>query len=233
MSTTNKRSSINWQLCVGLATLFSMSVSAATIYDNSVNDLQFRFNPGTNEVGDEILLSGGPGQLLVNFSFEFYGTNNSGGGPFAGNVKAQVRFYENNGPLFNGFPTPGPTPFYDSGPFAVPTTDALGRNTFVFTAGADFPNGGLFLPATDMTWSVQFSGMAGTDEAGVDIYDPVVAGSNFPDYWEHDAGGWTLRTNVVNMNFAAKFETPEPSSVALVILGGLGLLFASRRRGRQ
>src|ERR1051325_6183593 len=187
--------------CVGLTALLNWSGSAQTyIYNNSVNDLKFRFNPGALQVGDEIIVAGGPGQFLTRFTFEFYGTNNVAlGGAFTGPVQAQVRFYQNNGPLFNGYPTPG-TMFYNSGLFAVPTTDAFGRATFDFQAGTDFPNGGLFLPDADFTWSVQFSGMLLTDEVGVDIYDPVVVGANYPDYWENSGGSWSLKTNIVNMN---------------------------------
>jgi len=116
--------------------------------------------------------------------------------------------------------------------FAVPLTP-LGRSTFVFTV-ADFPGGNpVFIPTSDMTWSVQFSGMGVADEVGVDIYSPPVVGSSLNDYWENN-GGWQLKTNVVNMNFASKFQaTPEPSSVALLVLGGLGLLYASRRSRQQ
>ena len=78
---TNKRSATTrLKLCLGLASLLSLSALAqAPIYDNSVNDKKFRFNPGTLQVGDEIIVAGGAGQYLTKFSFEFYGTNNTGG----------------------------------------------------------------------------------------------------------------------------------------------------------
>src|SRR5439155_21249509 len=50
----------------------------ARVYDNSVNDLLFRFDPGTLEVGDEIILSG-PAEELAEFSFEFWGFGPEGG----------------------------------------------------------------------------------------------------------------------------------------------------------
>jgi hypothetical protein len=118
--------------------------------------------------------------------------------------------------------------FYDSGLFAVSSPTA--RNTFVFTAGSDFPTGGLFIPGNEMTWSVQFSGMGANDEVGVDIYSPPVVGGNYPDYWQNSGSGWSLMTNSVAMNFASYMEAvPEPSGVALTFLG-LGILALVRWR---
>jgi hypothetical protein len=146
-----------------------------------------------------------------------------------------VRFYENTGAPFNGYATPSRTSFYDSGWFSVDApTD---RSTFVFSAGADFPVGGLFIPTSDMTWSVQFQGMGGTDSVGVDLYSPPGVGSDYPDYWENN-GGWTLLQNnsvpSVPMNFAALMQAnatvPEPSTI---IFGGLGILLLARQMYRK
>jgi hypothetical protein len=225
-----------WLVIIALGLNFGVRLNAAMIYDNSVNDSLFRLNPGTLEVGDEITLtSADASRYLQTFRFEYWGTASSAS--FAGTVKAEVKFYLNDGPLFNGYMTPG-TVLYDSGLFSVPTpTD---RNTFVFSAGSDFAAGGLFLGPgpggtllTSMTWSVQFSGMGAGDAVGVDIYSPPVVGGNFSDYWVNP-GAWALQTNLVPINFAATMSaTPEPAPVILWILGGLGLLTAGRRLSRK
>src|SRR5437867_4253607 len=174
-------------LWVGL----TLPLSAATIYDNSVNDLKIRFHPGTLEVGDEIILAGTE-RYLTQFDFEYFGTNNLSPGniAFAGPVEARVRFYINDGAPFSGYASPG-TMFYDSGWFGGfgPTP----RNTLVFTvSGGDFPSTGLYMPASDMTWSVQFRNMGASDDVGVDLYSPPVVGSSVPgtgfvqDYWENN-----------------------------------------------
>lgn len=219
------------RLNVGLAALVSLSASAdVAIYDNSVNDLTTRYNPGTLQVGNEIQLAG-TDRYLTSFSFEFYGL--ASGANFAGSpVTAQVRFYENTGTPYNGYPTPSLTPFYDSGLFAVGGPTA--RSTMIFTAGTDFPSGGLFIPASDFTWTVQFSNLGGGDQLGLDIYGPPVVGNSFNDIWVYNTfSGWQLTTNGVNNAFAARLEVPEPSSFAMLVLGGLGFLYTGWRVRRK
>jgi hypothetical protein len=205
-------------------------LSAQTVlFDNRANDLHSRFNPGTFEVGDEITLAGIGNMSL--FSFEFWGTNTAqpDNSTFAGAIQADVRFYYNDGTPFNGYNTPG-TKFYDSGWFPVGSPTA--RNTFVFSEGVDFPGGGISITSPDITWSIQFSGMGATDSVGVDLYSPPVVGTevgDFGDYWQFVGGIWTLQTNTVAaMDFGALIETPEPSSMALALVGGVSLLISMR-----
>jgi len=213
---------------IGISFRFS-ALAATVIYNNSTNDLVTRFSTGGSQIGDQIVLSNPEARWLSRFSFEFYGTNTANPFAFAGaNVQAQVRFYLNDGPLFNGYATPG-TMFYDSGLFAVggPTS----RSTFIFAAGSDWSSGGLFVNANEMTWTVQFSGLGGTDELGVDLYSPPVIGGNYPDYWEFTGGSWKLMTNTLPMSFGAYAEAvPEPSGFVLSLLGVSLLGFIRWRR---
>jgi hypothetical protein len=212
-------------LWMGLA----LPLPAAVIFNNSTNDLVTRFTAGTNEVGDEILLAGTE-RYLTNFSFEFWGTNTANPAAFTGPVDARVRFYRNNGALFNGYASPGEK-FYDSEWFAVAPTP---RSTEIFTLGSDFAWAGLFLPVTsNMTWSVQFRGMGATDSVGVDLYSPPVAGHDYPDYWVNTNGNWMLMTNNsgVHIDFAAVMEAsalptvnPNPPWLTNVVSGSNLLL---------
>jgi len=216
----------------------TLSLRAATIFDNSTHDLGIRFNPGTYEVGDQIAFaSGSIGQWITDFSFEYWGTNTASPTAFAGgaNVQARVRFYLNDGTPFNGYASPG-TQFYDSGFFTIGPTPT-GRNTLNFTQGADgIPIGGFQVLASEMTWSVQFRGMGATDSLGVDIYNPPTVGSDHTDYWQNNSlRDWTLMTNSLasTMNFAARVSAvPEPSVLALSLAGGLGILVMVRRLRR-
>jgi hypothetical protein len=217
-------------------------VSAQTvIFNNSTNDLLARFNPGTTQVGNEVLLAPGTPRFLTDFSFEFWGTNTASPGnvSFAGPVTAEVRFYLNNGSPVNGYPSPGATPFYDSGPISLASIGATptARNTLVFTAGPDFPSGGLLVPSSDITWTVQFAGMGATDLVGVDLYYPATVGQTYADYWAYNGTSWLLETNslVPLSSFGAYMEAtvPEPSSLALSLVGGVGILALARRLRRK
>ncbi len=220
---------------------FNPSVFAATIYDNSVNDLVTRFNPGTAEIGDEIQLAGTE-RFLTQFDFEYWGTNTAAPGAFAGTIQARVKFYQNNGALFNGYSSPG-TVIYDSGLFNITTPTS--RDTEVFSIGfGDFPGSGLFLPTSDLTWSVQFSGMDATDSLGVDLYNPPVVGFSVPnagqqDFWQNTGGTWQLLTNSATMNFGARFfasadPVPEPAALPLAALGScLAWVMARSARAKK
>jgi hypothetical protein len=197
---------------------------ATTIFNNSTNDLVKRFDPGTTQVGDQIVLAG-VDRMLTMFSFEYWGTNTASPSAFTGPVKAEVRFYKNDGAEFNGYKSPG-TKFYDSGLFNINPTE---RSTLVFLAGIDFPSGGLFIPTDNMTWSVEFTGMNLSDSVGLDLYSPPTVGQDYPDFWAYDGANWLLMTNNNNIpiNFGAMMNAvPEPSYAVLSLLGGLGLLLA-------
>jgi hypothetical protein len=187
--------------CCALAT----SASADAIFNNATNDIKVRFNPGTFEVGDQVVLAGNA-RYLTNFAFEYWGTNATAAGnpAFSGSVEARVRFYKNDGAAFNGYAAPG-TCFYTSAWFSVSPT---ARNVFIFRPGVDFPASGLYLPASEMTWTVQFRGMGATDQVGVDFYTPAVVGLDHPDYWQRsgDRAPWALMTNSVPTDFAAIME---------------------------
>ena len=236
---------INVSFLITIVALWAGStvpLSAQTvIFNNTTNDLLARFNPGTTQVGNEILLAPGTPRFLTDFSFEFWGTNTASPGnvSFAGPVTAEVRFYVNNGPLSSGVPSPGTTPFYDSGPISLASIGATptARNTLVFTAGPDFPSEGLLVPSSDITWTVQFAGMGATDSVGVDLYYPATVGQTYGDYWSYNGTSWLLETNSVVplSSFGAYMAAtvPEPSSVALSLVGGLGILALARRLRRE
>ncbi|MCX6902657.1 MAG: hypothetical protein NTW03_04110, partial [Verrucomicrobia bacterium] len=184
------------------------------VYDNATNNLFVHFDPGVLEVGDEIHLAG-PDRDLQWFGFEYWWTNTSGGHVLANTgQKVRLRFYANDGPLFNGYPTPG-TILYDSGDFPLypPYTYTGFDSAVLLYDGADFAGGLLpllTLMPDDFTWTVQFTGLSTTpgavDHVGVDLFSPPVVGGSFADYWQRGANGsWSLQNHQwVEINFAAQ-----------------------------
>jgi hypothetical protein len=89
------------------------------------------------------------------------------------------------------------------------------------------------IPTPDMTWSVQSQGLQATDSVGLDLYSPPVVGADVGDDWQYN-GGLMLLTNPTGpMDFGALQQTPEPSSLTLSLLGGLGILIAVGRFRRK
>ena len=213
-------------LAGALALSLSLPAAAEVLYDNTTNDQNQRFDPGTSEVGDQIILANTG--FLTSFSFEYFGMANQTTG-FAGNPEGRVQFYRMNGAPVSGYASPG-TSFYDSGWFSIPSLTE--RSTMNFTAGQDFPLTGLFLPTTEITWSIQFRGLGTGDSLGVDIYSPPTVGGNYDDYWINTGSGWALRQDAFPIDFAARFEAniPEPSSITLLVVGGLGMFLMRRNR---
>lgn len=209
----------------------SAPVFADVIYSNTTNDLSMRFNTGLAEVGDEVTLESTG--FLTSFSLEYWAENSASSSAFAGNVEARVRLYRNNGELVSGYASPNDF-IYDSGWFSlgVPTS----RSTINFAAGVDWSPGGLFIADNNITWSIQFQGLGSTDSAGLDVFDPPTVGSSYDDYWwkNPSTGEWSLLQDgsSIPMNFAARFEAtiPEPSSMSLVLLGGLAAVWMRRNR---
>jgi hypothetical protein len=204
---------------------------ADAIYSNTSNDLSTRFDTGTAEVGDEVTLESTG--FLTSFSLEYWAENSASSSAFAGNVEARVRLYRNNGELVSGYASPSDF-IYDSGWFSLgaPTS----RSTINFAAGVDWSPSGLFIADNNITWSIQFQGLGSTDSAGLDVFNPPTVGSSYDDYWWRDpgTGEWSLLQDGsgIPMNFAARFEAtiPEPSSLSLVLLGGLGAVWMRRNR---
>lgn len=202
---------------------------ADVVYNNSTNDLGIRFNIGTAEVGDEIVLAG-TYRLITNFVFQYWGEN------FSGNETARVRFYANDGtnaPAGTNIFVPN-TLLYDSGTFSVGATP---RSTLIFDQST--LNGGVLVPDS-FTWSVQFFGVESGESAGVDLYSPPTVGGNYLEFWEN-AGSfdWQYRSIIFNgtnvpANFGAFIEAtvPEPSALSIAMLAfAFGLSLWTTKRG--
>jgi subtilisin-like proprotein convertase family protein len=172
-----------------LPTARDASAVEALVYDNWTNALGQSLDPGQTEVGNQITLSGSQ-RYPSRFAFEYWGTN-ANQAAFAGSVTAQVRFYQNDGPIL---PTGEATPrtlLYDSGPLPINATTKRALTLEDFQLSAAQPLQGA-LPSS-FTWTVRFSGLAGGDAAGLNLYGPPVVGQAAAKYWVLSQNGWTIK----------------------------------------
>lgn len=214
--------------CVMGCVCLAGAVKAATVYDNTTTDLGFRLDAGTPggtmEIGDEIVL-GGTERSLTAFTFQYYLQSSNP-------ETLRLRFYAQDGPSGQ----PG-TSFFDSGPFAIPATGSGSSEVEItdFVTGAAFPLTAL-LPDR-FTWAVTFSGVdSGSGEsAGVNLFGPPTIGDNIVDYWENSGGGWVnKRVGTLPTDFAARMQAvPEPSTVALFLVGSVALVWRLRKRAAR
>jgi hypothetical protein len=229
-------------LAVGVLAL-GLSARADVLLQNNTTDLLTRFSDGNFEFGNQIFLAR-PG-YITNFSFEYYAGGAGGAGTsFAAgeHVDVTVRWYLQNGRfIFNGYTTPG-TLIYSETARIEPTT----RLTLDYSiVSGDFPSGGqptgiLFPVSRDLTWTVQFTGLSAGESAGVDLYSGAPYGSMYTSYWQNNgtvgSPSWELLVDATGRPITIGQEwmagpTPEPSTLALSLVGGFGLLLAVRRFG--
>jgi hypothetical protein len=222
-------------LCAGILGAVGVGgARAEVIYDSygNANGAAFSLANGL-EIGNQITLSPGV-WTLTNFTIEYYSPQPF----FTNNVGIEVRFYANDGPSTNGFPTPGST-IWDSGWFynsLVPGGMPANGYQIVTYSGTDFPPGGLLLtmPTANLTFTITFTNL----DAGNLVSLPLannVAGISYGDYWVNNGGNWTLMTNNASgaANFVVSFAgVPEPTTLGLAALGGALLLGAKLRRQR-
>ena len=193
-------------VCVVLAASMVLSASAQTnVYDNTlIGNYKGRFVPlpsGKVEFGDEITLGAGP-RTLSALKIEVYSVGLGGG------ETATVNLYRNDGTYLS--------------PNFVPLgsgTDLIGNGFTTLT----YTDPALTLPNT-LIWTVSFSGVAGSEQAGLPVYNPPTVGSSFNDFWTKDGSGtWTLfNPSQYVGNFAARVTAvPEAGTIAYGLLGGM------------
>ena len=184
---------------VGAFVLLAQNVQSQVLYSDTNTSQNGNYNYFNSEAGNEVVLAGTSfTDLITNFQFQFDFT---GSGNPSGNEKADLRFYANNGPLVDGYPSPG-TVLYDSGTFSIGGFTSGTVAIFNQTA----LNGGVVVPQ-DFTWTVTFSGLSGSENAGLALYSPETIGSSYSDAWVRtNSGSWALQVAVISappLDFAA------------------------------
>ncbi len=233
------------------------SASAQFIYNNGVTPVapSTILSLTNNQiVGQEILPNFANGSYLKDFTFEYYSASN-----FAPNsVSFNVQFYYNNGPTFNGYNTPG-VKFFDSGWIGLVSPQDLNSGVVatwnlqwqdIYGGAPDYNDPYPYTPALAMNTQLQlpsnftvvfsFSGIGSLNTFGFQLFNPPATGTNYGDYWVN-AGtelspNWGLYTNSVGSSAIGMQLTgspdpvPEPSVIAMGVLGGLLMTRLLRRR---
>lgn len=201
-------------LAAAVAVVQSASAQS-TVYDNSA-EANYRSQAVgaptiTSEFGDEITLAG-TDRLLSEFKIEVFAAGLGGG------ESLTFRLYANDG-----------------------TGNAPGT-LLAEAAGVAIGNGLQTLTYTDptlvlpdrLTWTVEFAGVEGAEQAQLPIYDPPTVGSSFDDFWVNSGGTWaTFRFPGGNPagNFAANVTAvPEAGTIAYGLMGALVLAGYLRAR---
>jgi hypothetical protein len=220
---------VKW-LAIGMTAclLFNFRGAAQTPFYYNYGDNGGLLNiTNGEEVGNEILALSG--NYLTNFDLPFYDSGTYG------DVNLEIIFQLNNG----AGGSPG-TVFYDSGTFALDLpigNGALDFNINDLTTGDIVPlNINATIP-TDFTFSVIVKGLTGDDTFGLYLNDPPTVGTSYNDYWfNNNESGWQdLSFADGTNNFALELDgsptpAPEPTTIAISLLSGAGLLLAARRR---
>lgn len=226
-----KNARATWIHGVAVVSLLAASAAAQEprlVYDNSENPLNAYF-ASQSEFGDQI--DNLPGGLIAaSFSFEYFAAGLGGG------ETARVRFYSNNGVPVGDSGAQAPAQLlYESPAFPLHSGNIPVEITELASLGIALPS--------SFTWTVITTGVSGPEIFGLNLYDPPrnsppdVVGTSLNDIWRFGATGWELvqidgLPSGTSANFGATLTAiPEPSTIALIAVGGLVLL--GRRRSSR
>jgi hypothetical protein len=196
----------------------TISAGASTVYEAKYMGTGLPFYSTGNAYGDEIVL-GGTDRVLTGFHFAYYSDYAQAGG-------LQFTIYKNDGPLVNGFASPGTSLFSDTYDVVLGTSGVDVDIPFAPDPANPIPD--------RLTFVVQF---LGNGTAGLLVADaPATIGASGNDFWEFDGANWGLQQLPgYTANFEAKLTAvPEanPGSVATLALAGISLWTVYRRSKR-
>jgi hypothetical protein len=223
--------------------------SQTTLYNNSgqagAGTYEGNYNYGNGEVGNEVVLAGGPWDQLNTFQLQFdvvNAANGTSGTPTGLATEfLTVNFYSMTGP--GGVPGQS---FYTYSA----SLQSLGLSTYTQGETLNLTPTGVVVPQ-DFTWTVTFSGVPNSENAGLSIINGTPNGSgvpvpkvgfNYNDAWVNagNANWSAVQTSPTiggpdnpGLQFGAlitgtSMAIPEPSTIALGVIGACA--FLARRR---
>jgi len=221
--------------------LSTASVFAGTIYSTTGTGTDI-YGVGTSpanghqglEFGDQITLPAA-GYRLSTLSFDYYSASLGG--------TMNLNIYANDGALINGFKAPG------TALLNVPGSGiSQVYNTATFDYAPYVAQYGNFVLPKDFTVTVSFSGASTGADKGWVIGGAESAvgrphlnvGQSGGDFWQKTGSGnndWALRSlngsQEANFKLAVTATVPEPTTVALGVVGAAFVGAAALRRNRR
>ncbi|HZM06638.1 MAG TPA: PEP-CTERM sorting domain-containing protein [Candidatus Saccharimonadales bacterium] len=220
-------------LAVGVVASLAQNAQSQTIVYNNSTTFQDNFTLNNFQAGNEVVLAGtATSDYLTQFKVQF-DLINSGASPLAGTPTGtegmEINFYQNNGAAVSGYNSPG-TQLYTTGFF---TMSSVGLSAF--TEGQTITISPNVVVPQDFTWTVAFQNVPASESAGLSLYHQATGptvGANFNDAWYNNGTAWTLQVANAGsppLQFGATASVPEPSTIALGVMGA-GALLARRRK---
>ncbi|MGV3771826.1 MAG: PEP-CTERM sorting domain-containing protein [Verrucomicrobiales bacterium] len=195
----------------------SVAAQAAIVYDNTSNLLGSSTDYKNAEVGDQITLAAGPDRVITDFYVDYFlGPAAVGGTTPNGNETFQLFIRLLDGP--GGVPG---TTLYSSG--VQPLTPGY---QIISAEGLSLDLAATPSVFNTLSFSVDFDGIEGTEQAGLLFYGGPTVGTSSDFFWKREDGGTfgAFNTPDITDNFGARVvAVPEPGTWAL-ILGGLATL---------
>ena len=221
--------------------LSTSSAFAGTIYSTTGTGTEF-YGLGTSianghrglEYGDQITLPS-EGYIVTGLTFDYYSASLGG--------NAIMSIYANDGAPISGAASPG---------FKILSITDIGISSGFNTATVDFADieakyGAVTLPK-NFTVTVSFSGATAGDDKGLIIGGAestvgrphLNVGQSAGDFWQktgNGSGDWALRAlnsaQEPNFKITLSARVPEPTTVALGVVGAAFLGASAFRRNRR
>jgi hypothetical protein len=186
-------------LAAGAIVLMAQNAQSQTVvYSNALGyNGNFYFNNANPAVpasaGNEVVLAGNATSDYITLFQVQFSLINSGASPLSGNPtgneEVELSFYDNDGSLASGYPSPGML-IWSSGFSSMSTiglTSFTEGNRLIYIPDVSVPQ--------DFTWTMTFEDVPSGESAGMGLFSepsgPAVGG-NFDDAWVNSGPGWQL-----------------------------------------